>query len=371
MEDFEKLQYEDELKANQFSSVFLSVLCGACLLVWGANELGIFVVNRVFMRIGMILASICMLVPLITYIVTLGQNRYFKYVLLISVSLTVISIQTFLTFHGTLMCVVPILLSAQYADSRVFHLAFWLNLFGILFSVLLGYYIGCWDGNMIYATTYGITLELDSLAARAAIMNTDYMIQLLLYFAFPRMVIFSVLALSLSYILKIAKLQYVRQNTIRIQAEQDGLTRLENRAKFNYRSAHEYGKLRSVYVAFIDVNFLKKMNDLCGHEAGDSVIIRVADEMRRLISDTVHGYRLGGDEFALIFCNYSESNARRMLREWEKEIPPLNRKEAPVHCSLAIGGAYADHPIDIEKVVKEADDDMYTVKLAMKAQRTD
>ena len=44
------------------------------------------------------------------------------------------------------------------------------------------------------------------------------------------------------------------------------------------------------------------MNDTCGHEAGDSVLKRVAQDMKRLTGATIHGYRIGGDEFALIFC---------------------------------------------------------------------
>lgn len=369
MNEVEKLQYEDELKANKFSCTFLSIMCGVCVLVWIANECGIFVVNRTFMRIGMIIACICLIIPVAIYIKTKGRNRWFKYVLIVCVSLMAIAIQTFLTFHGVLLCLVPIVLAAQYSKSKVFKLAFGINLAGVLFAVIAGYYFGCWDGNMIYATTYGISLELDSVAKRAEIMNGAYMAQLLGYFALPRMVIFSTISISAFYIIKNAKLQYVRQSMIRIQAETDGLTGLENRAKYNERIKNEYSKLNSVYIAFIDVNYLKKMNDTCGHEAGDSVLKRVAGEMKRLIQENIHGYRLGGDEFVLVFCNYSKGKVEKMLEEWEKDIEPLNRKEDPVHCSLAIGKAFATKPVDIEAVLKEADRDMYEVKKAMKAER--
>ena len=370
MDEIKKLQYQDELKANRFSCMFLAVMCAISLLVWLANELGIFVVNRIFMRIGIILGCICLLIPLVLYR-TYGKNKWFKYLLIVCVSLMAISIQTFLTFHGVMLCVFPFLLAAQYSEVRVLKLAYGINLLGILLSVILGYYIGCCDGNMIYATTFGITLEMDSVATRASIMNTDYMIQLLLYFALPRMVIFSTIAVSVFYILKTTKLQYLRQNIIQIQAETDALTGLENRTKYNQRIQHEYKKLSSIYVAFIDVNFLKKMNDTCGHEAGDSVLKRVASEMKRLIDDTIHGYRLGGDEFAFVFCNYSEEDAKNLLSNWEKDVEPLNRKEDPVHCSLAIGGAFGSRPIDAEAVLKAADRNMYEVKKAMKAERMD
>lgn len=369
MQEVEKIQYQDELKANKFSNTFLTIMCCVCVLVWIANECGIFVVNRTFMRVGMIIACICLIIPVVIYIGTKGKSRWFKYVLIVCVSLMAIAIQTFLTFHGVLLCMVPIILATQYSKASVFRVAFIMNLIGILVAVVAGYYIGCWDGNMIYATTYGVTLELDSVSKRAEIMNNEYMIQLLLYFALPRIVIFSTISLSAFYVLKNAKLQYVRQSMIQIQAETDGLTGLANRSKYNERIENEYAKLNSVFVAYIDVNYLKKMNDLCGHEAGDSVLKRVAGEMTKFADKNIHRYRIGGDEFVLVFCNYEKEKANMVLREWEKGLETLNRKEDLVHCSLAIGTAFAEKPVDIQAVIKEADRNMYEMKRGMKAQR--
>lgn len=369
MEEIEKIVYHDELKANRLSVMFLLLLCGIYTLIWIANEVGVFVVNLIYMRIGMTVSFIFMLIPVIIFFCTKGRQRWFKYLLIVFVSLMSISIETFLTFHGVMLCVFPLLLAAQYPDSRIFNIAFCINQFGILFSVILGYYVGCWDGNMIYATTYGVTLAEDSFVARAYVMNEEYMKQLLLYFAMPRMVIFSTIALIISYILKTAKLQYVRQSMIRMEAEYDSLTKLENRNKYNYRVNGEYKNLQSIYVVFIDVNYLKKMNDTCGHEAGDAVLKNVAEEMKRIINKNIHGYRIGGDEFVLIFCNYNEDESYRLLKNWEKDIKPLNGNEYPVQCSLAIGEAYASSPFNLDVIIKKADDNMYKAKLAMKAQR--
>lgn len=371
MNEIERLQYQDELKANKFSCMFLTIMNVICLLVWGANEIGLFVVNKIFMRVGIIFGCICLVIPLILYLMKKGQRKWFKYVVIICVSFMAIAIQTFLTFHGVMLCVFPILLAAQYSRERVFKLAFVINLIGILASVVMGYYVGCWDGNMIYATTYGISLAKDSVEVRASIMNGNYMMQLLAYFALPRMVIFSAISISVSYILKTAKLQYVRQNIIKMQAESDALTGLENRTKYNQRVQNEYPKLDSVYIAFIDVNFLKKMNDICGHEAGDSVLRRVANEMKRIIDERIHGYRLGGDEFAFVFCDYEEETARKIIEKWEEEVAPLNRREDSVQCSLAVGGAYSKKTFDIEDVMREADKNMYERKKKMKAERLD
>lgn len=366
MDSLENIQYQDELNANKFCTVFLSIMCGACLLIWVANEMGIFIVNKLSMRVGMIIACSSLVAPLIVFTKTGGNRPYFKYMILYSVTVMAFSIQTFLTFHGVMMCIFPLLITIQYSDRRMFKLAAGLSLAGIPFSTLLGYYLGCWDGNMIYSNF--LDQNTDSLAARAEVMTAGYLLQLFLFFMLPRMVIFCIICYCTNYILKTRRLQYER---IQSEAELDGLTKLENRAKYNQRVASEYKNLNSVYVAFIDLNYLKKINDECGHEAGDSALRRTADEIRKLVNKTVHGYRLGGDEFAVVFCNYSQDISYRILHDWEKTIKPLNRKEEPVQCSLAIGTAFATKPFDIDKVLKEADENMYIRKTEMKAHRTD
>lgn len=369
MDEIKELEYKDEIQSNRFSVIFLGVVFGVCLLAWIANEVGIFVVNKAYMRVGMAISFPCMLIPMTVFIKTKGKPRLFKFILVVFLSVTSISIETYLTFHGVMMCVFPILIAAQYPDIKVFQFAFWFNLFGILLSVILGYYIGCWDGNMIYATTYGVTQHNDSLVLRSEIMNINYMIQLILYFALPRMVIFSTISLSIAYVIKKVKLQYVRQSLIRMEAEYDSLTKLENRAKYNSRVSSEYRNLNSIYIIFLDVNNLKKMNDTFGHEAGDSVLKRTAEEMKRLICKTIHGYRLGGDEFVLIFCNYKKKDADLILNEWKESLQPLNGPEYSVQCSLAVGGAYASRPFDVDSVLKEADENMYLAKMEMKLNR--
>ncbi len=183
------------------------------------------------------------------------------------------------------------------------------------------------------------------------------------------MVIFSTISLGISYIVKTVKLQYVRQSMIRMEAEYDSLTKLENRTKYNSRVSGEYEKLESICIVFLDVNNLKKMNDTYGHEAGDFVLKRTAEEMKKLICDTIHGYRLGGDEFVMILCNYKKEEADALLTKWKESLTPLNGEEYDVQCSLAIGVTYASRPFDIDSVLKKADDKMYQTKIAMKANR--
>ena len=88
------------------------------------------------------------------------------------------------------------------------------------------------------------------------------------------------------------------------QATTDPLTGLLNHGALYDRLAVEVARAgrhgRSVSVAVIDVDHFKEINDLAGHEAGDRVLVRLADALRELArTEDILG-RVGGDEFAWI-----------------------------------------------------------------------
>ena len=87
MDEIKKLEYDDEIKANRISTIILAVIFGICLIIWIANEIGIFVVNLAYMRVGMAVSFICMSVPIIIFSHTKGDKNWFKYLLIIFLSL--------------------------------------------------------------------------------------------------------------------------------------------------------------------------------------------------------------------------------------------------------------------------------------------
>ncbi len=149
-------------------------------------------------------------------------------------------------------------------------------------------------------------------------------------------------------------------------SEHDAMTMLHNRTKFRRRLEDEYPYVESIYIAYLDVNNLKEMNDMFGHAAGDAIIMKLAEKLRVITSDTVHTYRWGGDEFLVVMCNYSEEAAKIFLDGWHSRIGRLNRIEDPIQCTVAYGGAYADGDFLMDKIVELADDAMYRAKSRQK-----
>ncbi|WP_062117815.1 sensor domain-containing diguanylate cyclase [Aureimonas sp. AU40] len=94
------------------------------------------------------------------------------------------------------------------------------------------------------------------------------------------------------------------EERLRHQARTDDLTQLPNRAEFNrvldkrLHDARAQGQ--ELAVLLIDLDGFKGVNDALGHAAGDDVLRRVADRLRKLGQDGCFPARLGGDEFAVI-----------------------------------------------------------------------
>lgn len=145
-------------------------------------------------------------------------------------------------------------------------------------------------------------------------------------------------------------------------SEHDGLTGLYNKGKYLSMLENEYQKLDSIGIFNFDVNNLKKMNDTYGHEAGDKLIIKGADSIRKVTGSNVHGYRMGGDEFLMIACNVTKEQLLELEILWKEELAYLNTLEDGMECVMAAGVVYGEKGYDFMSLMKEADELMYEDK---------
>jgi diguanylate cyclase (GGDEF)-like protein/PAS domain S-box-containing protein len=103
------------------------------------------------------------------------------------------------------------------------------------------------------------------------------------------------------------------QKKLAHSANHDPLTDLPNRAAFE-RSLSEaveeaQAGQRVHALCFIDLDHFKPVNDTAGHAAGDALLRKVAQVIRRSCREGDVAARIGGDEFALLLLDCSAENA--------------------------------------------------------------
>ncbi len=156
---------------------------------------------------------------------------------------------------------------------------------------------------------------------------------------------------------------------LRHQAYHDGLTGLPNRELFLERlgeclvgaNGHDPEK----GVIFIDLDFFKQINDRFGHEAGDSVLIKVARRLQQHVGphDTVA--RLSGDEFTVLVCNRGQRDrmialAGDLLRAVQRPIH-IDGEAIPMTASAGLVRITPRHQTPSD-VIREADNALYRAK---------
>lgn len=110
-----------------------------------------------------------------------------------------------------------------------------------------------------------------------------------------------------------------KEETLIRLTQTDKLTQLYNRYAYECDiSILETGKIKDdLCFMEVDLNDLKKNNDLKGHKAGDEIIKAVADCLNIVVSPFGRVYRIGGDEFTCIF-NASDKEVVNILKQLEE-----------------------------------------------------
>ncbi len=124
-------------------------------------------------------------------------------------------------------------------------------------------------------------------------------------------------------------------------------------------------------LVLIDLNGFKKVNDRLGHVAGDKLLERVGQELKRRTRDSDVVARLGGDEFAILMpaCDPEQGKARAQAIldgvnashcDYEGERIPIN---------AAFGAAVFDGQREAESVLAAADGELYSDKKTAETRR--
>jgi diguanylate cyclase (GGDEF)-like protein/PAS domain S-box-containing protein len=159
------------------------------------------------------------------------------------------------------------------------------------------------------------------------------------------------------------------QARLRDQAIRDPLTGVLNRRYLTETLTRETARARrdgrAYAVVLLDLDHFKRVNDTYGHEAGDRVLVALADLLRAHTREGDVVCRYGGEEFVVLMPGSSAVAAARRAQVWRTtlEAQPFGFKADQVTVTLSAGVAcFPDDGGDGEAILRAADQALYQAK---------
>ena len=133
--------------------------------------------------------------------------------------------------------------------------------------------------------------------------------------------------------------QYLIKRKLEINSVSDELTNVYNRYKLKdiVNSKTEAFTIKgNVFIAMLDIDFFKKVNDTYGHEAGDEILKFMANEIKRHLSSRDYVIRWGGEEFVIILANYTPESAISLAEALREDIKSKDNGVCPITVSVGL-----------------------------------
>jgi diguanylate cyclase (GGDEF)-like protein len=162
---------------------------------------------------------------------------------------------------------------------------------------------------------------------------------------------------------------YASQVALLDSKERDALTGLANRQSMEttindiivfYRNKESRKDRRYSWLALLDIDFFKRVNDEYGHLYGDEVLLHFAGLMEHSFRHTDFLFRFGGEEFVVIVNNCDESQAKGILERFRQQVEAY---EFPsVRITVSIGYCMIDPIAPPALLIERADQALYHAK---------
>lgn len=163
----------------------------------------------------------------------------------------------------------------------------------------------------------------------------------------------------------------IQAKELQKQANTDALTKVANRQRFGQELKEAYARTKKspqpLSLVIIDTDHFKNVNDSYGHDAGDAVLVRVAQTLQQAARQTDVVARFGGEEFVLIMPNTDMDDARsrgesiRAAIEAEEVVYDGNKIEVTASVGVATHCTHTSYPT-VKDFFRAADAAVYKAK---------
>lgn len=153
------------------------------------------------------------------------------------------------------------------------------------------------------------------------------------------------------------------------ERDRDALTGIYNRRAFmSYVTPMVEEKVHDGHgaIVMIDLDNLKKVNDIYGHMSGDRYIRTMADILAEAPTERKIAARLGGDEFVLFLYDMEKEEITAILNQicsyrGKREIEMENGDKVLLEFSIGVA-MYPEEKTEYEQLIRIADERMYEEK---------
>lgn len=167
------------------------------------------------------------------------------------------------------------------------------------------------------------------------------------------------------FIIQNRQLHILHKKLIKLAGE-DPLTKLLNKRTFFENIDDKVKQIKpNHYIAMIDIDHFKEINDTYGHLAGDKIITDVATILKKYENDTVQIGRYGGEEFILYIGSATNTSAKELIKKIHEDIQSHEFKMddyEPLRLTVSIGLAILEKNSTLLHTVNKADINLYMAK---------